>query len=273
MSVTDNIRFGLHKSGLTKAQVEQRVDEALNLVHLTNLRDRKPKELSGGQQQRVALARAVATKADLVLMDEPLSNLDAKLRAEMRAEIVRLHETLGMTIVYVTHDQIEAMTMANRILVLSDGRIQQIGTPAELFDHPANRFVADFIGSPSMNFMQVYARGGEFTAPEFVDAHVQFSGTDKVADGQYVLGVRPEDFAIVPNLTSAAAFPLVVDSCAFLGTSTTINAHNDNLNLVILVSGRAEYDCGATINVELPSATKRHLFDAQTGNRIEVFAQ
>lgn len=206
-------------------------------------------------------------------MDEPLSNLDAKLRAEMRSEIVRLHDTLGMTIVYVTHDQVEAMTMADRILVLSDGQIQQIGTPAALFNHLANRFVADFIGSPSMNFMQVYARDGELTAPEVVDAHIRFNAAGGLADGQYVLGVRPEDFTVVPDLASAMAFPLTVDSCAFLGTSTTINAHNDNLSLVLMVPGQATYAHGATINVELPQADKRHLFDLQTGARIEVGVQ
>ncbi len=159
MTVRDNLAFGLKLRKVPKAEIERRVKEAAETIQLSNLLDRKPKELSGGQRQRVALGRAIVREPAVFLMDEPLSNLDAKLRVQTRAEIARLHQRLGTTTVYVTHDQVEAMTMGSRIAVMSDGLLQQVGTPQELYDHPANRFVAGFIGSPAMNFVNVTASG------------------------------------------------------------------------------------------------------------------
>jgi len=155
MSIRDNLAFGLKLRHIPSAQIEARVKEAAAILDLSRYLDRKPRELSGGQRQRVALGRAIVREPAVFLMDEPLSNLDAKLRVETRANILRLHQRLNTTFVYVTHDQIEAMTMGTRIAVMNEGRLQQVGTPQELYDRPINRFVAGFIGSPSMNFATV----------------------------------------------------------------------------------------------------------------------
>src|SRR6187431_2527524 len=159
MTVRDNLAFGLKLRKVPKADINKRVDQAARIIELTNLLDRKPKQLSGGQRQRVALGRAIVREPAVFLMDEPLSNLDAKLRVQTRAEIARLHQRLRTTIVYVTHDQVEAMTMGSRIAVMNDGVMQQVGAPQVLYDTPINRFVAGFIGSPSMNFTEVHAEG------------------------------------------------------------------------------------------------------------------
>src|SRR6187399_1521612 len=159
MSVRENLAFGLKLRKVPKAEIERRVNEAAETIQLQKLLDRKPKELSGGQRQRVALGRAIVREPAVFLMDEPLSNLDAKLRVETRANIARLHQRLKVTTVYVTHDQVEAMTMGQRIAVMSDARLQQVGTPQSLYDEPINRFVAGFIGSPSMNFLPVTLQG------------------------------------------------------------------------------------------------------------------
>src|SRR6266571_2753687 len=168
MTVRDNMAFGLKLRKLPKADIEKRVNEAAGILSLEKLLDRKPKELSGGQRQRVALGRAIVREPAVFLMDEPLSNLDAKLRVQTRAEIARLHRRLKTTTIYVTHDQVEAMTMGMRIAVMSEGILQQVGPPQQLYDQPVNRFVAGFIGSPSMNFMDVTldssADGGTLTS-------------------------------------------------------------------------------------------------------------
>src|SRR5260221_14022993 len=159
MSVRENLAFGLKLRKVPKAEIERRVKETAETIQLEKLLDRKPKELSGGQRQRVALGRAIVREPAVFLMDEPLSNLDAKLRVQTRAEIARLHQRLETTIVYVTHDQVEAMTMGSRIAVMNEGLLQQVGTPQSLYDTPINRFVAGFIGSPSMNFVEVHMEG------------------------------------------------------------------------------------------------------------------
>ncbi len=158
MSVRDNLAFGLKLRKVPKPEIEKRINEAAGILQLEKLLDRKPKELSGGQRQRVALGRAIVREPAVFLMDEPLSNLDAKLRVQTRAEIARLHQRLGTTMVYVTHDQVEAMTMGQRIAVMSEGLLQQVGTPQQLYDTPINRFVAGFIGSPAMNFVELADR-------------------------------------------------------------------------------------------------------------------
>src|SRR5690606_7268902 len=162
MTVRENLSFGLRMRKYPKAEIEARVQEAAAILGIGDMLDRKPKQLSGGQRQRVAVGRAIVRKPAVFLFDEPLSNLDAKLRVQMRTEIAKLHDRLGATMVYVTHDQVEAMTMGDRIVVLRDGEIQQIDTPLHLYDHPANQFVAGFIGSPAMNFVagEVVAEGG-----------------------------------------------------------------------------------------------------------------
>lgn len=194
MTVRQNIRFGLEEEeGYTSAERDERVVEVAETLGIADLLDRKPDELSGGQQQRVALGRAIVRDPDVFLMDEPLSNLDAKLRTQMRTEIQRIQEDLGVTTVYVTHDQTEAMTMADRIVILNDGKLQQVDPPERCYDEPNNEFVAGFIGSPSMNFFEVTATdddgGVRFESPSF-----EFTLDVDVPSGEYTLGVRPEDF-------------------------------------------------------------------------------
>lgn len=174
MSVRENMAFGLKLRKFPKTTIEERVQEAAAILQLADYLERKPKALSGGQRQRVALGRAIVRKPKVFLFDEPLSNLDAKLRNHMRAEIMELHQRLAATIIYVTHDQVEAMTMGSRIVVMKDGLVQQVAEPIELYNRPANLFVAGFIGSPTMNFVDGTATGGRFEAPD-----VRFALTDE----------------------------------------------------------------------------------------------
>ena len=200
MSVRDNIAFGLKMSKTPKAEIERQVAEAARILQMEPLLHRRPRELSGGQRQRVAIGRAIVRHPKLFLFDEPLSNLDAELRAQMRAEIARLHRALGVTMIYVTHDQVEAMTLADRIVVLRAGRVEQIGTPQDLYDRPANTFVAGFIGSPKMNFLNVKVAGVEgnalvlshpgFAAP--VRATPRSGAAAQKAGSDVILGLRPE---------------------------------------------------------------------------------
>jgi multiple sugar transport system ATP-binding protein len=195
MTVAENMGFNLKLSGVSKPEIEKRVAEAARMLALGDLLDRKPSQLSGGQRQRVAMGRAVVRDPAVFLFDEPLSNLDAKLRVQMRTEIKTLHQNVGTTSVYVTHDQIEAMTLADRIVVLNGGRIEQVGTPLDLYRTPANLFVAGFIGSPAMNFLDAEVDGGgERPAARLTDGTVvQLDGARKVKPGQAVkLGIRPE---------------------------------------------------------------------------------
>nr|WP_206042362.1 sn-glycerol-3-phosphate ABC transporter ATP-binding protein UgpC [Haloarcula argentinensis] len=193
MTVRENMSFGLQLSGEYDDQIEQRVTEAAELLEISDLMDDLPKQLSGGQQQRVALGRAIVRDPEVFLMDEPLSNLDAKLRTQMRTEIQRIQEELDVTTIYVTHDQTEAMTMADRIVILNQGELQQVAPPEHCYDKPNNKFVAGFIGSPSMNFFEVSVTnsGGRATLHS---ATVEFTVDLDIPDGEYTLGVRPEDF-------------------------------------------------------------------------------
>jgi multiple sugar transport system ATP-binding protein/lactose/L-arabinose transport system ATP-binding protein len=195
MNVRDNIAFGLKMAKTPKAEIEKQVSEAARILQMEALLDRRPRELSGGQRQRVAIGRAIVRHPKLFLFDEPLSNLDAELRAQMRTEIARLHSALGVTMIYVTHDQVEAMTLADRIVVLRAGRVEQIGSPQELYDQPANTFVAGFIGSPKMNFLTVTAStdGGALalTHPSFA-APVRVTTRGGFPGGELLMGLRPE---------------------------------------------------------------------------------
>jgi multiple sugar transport system ATP-binding protein len=191
MTVEKNMSFGLRISGAPKAEIARRVQRAAEMLQLESLLDRKPAQLSGGQRQRVAIGRAIVREAGVYLFDEPLSNLDAKLRAELRRELKLLHQRLGSTMVYVTHDQAEAMTLATRIVVMQGGHIQQIGTPAEVYERPANRFVAGFLGSPCMNFID-----GQFDPARRFSAgalHLDLAPGQAAAAGRVTLAVRPED--------------------------------------------------------------------------------
>jgi lactose/L-arabinose transport system ATP-binding protein len=226
MNVSDNIGFGLRMNGMPKAEVKKKVDEAAAILHLGDLLERKPKQLSGGQRQRVAIGRAIVRNPDVFLFDEPLSNLDAELRVQMRLEIARLHEQLAATMVYVTHDQVEAMTLADRIVVLRAGRVEQVGTPLELYDDPDNLFVAGFIGSPRMNFIRAnMGSDGRLTLPELGGVSVPLELTTAPASGtDLVLGIRPEHFDAAGSVSVTVAVDLVEhlggSSFAYAGSGT-----------------------------------------------------
>ncbi len=195
LSVFENIAFGLRLHNLGQREIRNRVERAANSLHLDQLLERKPKQLSGGQRQRVAIGRAIVKQPKLFLFDEPLSNLDAKLRVQMRVELLNLHYETRNTVVYVTHDQVEAMTMADKIVILNDGQIEQLGSPMDLYEHPANKFVAGFIGSPQMNFLAAEIRNSDSSGPALMSpvfGQVHFSVEKAPAVGMVTLGIRPE---------------------------------------------------------------------------------
>ncbi|WP_171232224.1 ABC transporter ATP-binding protein [Ruegeria sp. HKCCA4812] len=195
MSVAENMGFGLRMNGVPKAEIDQKVQEASSILKLDPYLKRKPKALSGGQRQRVAIGRAIVRGPEVFLFDEPLSNLDAELRVEMRVEIARLHQEIGATMIYVTHDQVEAMTMADKIVVLRDGRIEQVGAPMDLYRDPDNRFVAGFIGSPAMNFLDCDYADGHVTHPA-LGQPLPVSATVPAVTDKVTLGMRPEHIHI-----------------------------------------------------------------------------
>jgi multiple sugar transport system ATP-binding protein len=231
MSVRDNLAFGLKLRGTSGEVIDQRVNEAAEMLGLTPLLDRKPKALSGGQRQRVALGRAIVREPQVFLMDEPLSNLDAKLRVQTRAEIIKLQERLGTTTVYVTHDQVEAMTMGNRIAVMNLGIIQQLDTPENLYDRPANMFVATFIGSPAMNvFPAEVANGGEGIMLAFEGVKIRVPTArvgklDSMVGQQVVAGVRPEHLTLKNGMPAPedATMTLPIDLVEPLGSETLLH--------------------------------------------------
>lgn len=201
MTVEKNISYGLKNMKVPAAEIKKKVDWAIDILGLSEYRYRKPKNLSGGQRQRVALGRAIVKDQKLFLMDEPLSNLDAKLRVSMRSEISKLHRQLGSTTIYVTHDQVEAMTMADRIVIMKDGVIQQVGKPMDLYEHPANKFVAGFIGSPQMNFYEVKVAGNTMTFSDGSKMQLPESVVTRLngRQGTLVLGIRGEDIKLDPQ--------------------------------------------------------------------------
>ncbi|WP_462410598.1 ABC transporter ATP-binding protein [Neobacillus sp. Marseille-QA0830] len=275
MSVYDNMAFGLKLRKFPKAEIDQRVIEAAKILGLEPYLSRKPKALSGGQRQRVALGRAIVRDAKVFLMDEPLSNLDAKLRMQMRAEISKLHQRLQTTTIYVTHDQTEAMTMASRIVVMKDGVIQQVGTPKEVYEKPNNVFVGGFIGSPSMNFLQ-----GKFEDGKFVAGTVSFAlpeGKSKLLQEQQyegkdiIFGIRPED--IHDDLTTHDVYPgskmnVQIDVSELTGAETILYTSIDGQELIARVNARTDIIPGQTIEVAF-DMNKGHFFDADTEMRIK----
>ena len=232
MSVYDNLAFGLKLRKVAKADIDRRVKEAAGMLDLGRLLERKPKALSGGQRQRVALGRAIVREPKVFLMDEPLSNLDAKLRVETRANIARLHQRLKTTTVYVTHDQVEAMTMGDRIAVMNEGRLQQVGSPQELYDQPVNRFVAGFIGSPSMNFVDVTVAGGDSggaggrleAAGITIPVPARMGDAIRHAAGKpMVAGFRPEHFEFASTTDEVATVSGVAEVVEFLGNDELLH--------------------------------------------------
>ena len=262
MTVAENIGFPLKIRGLPAAQIEPAVRKAAQQVELMDYLQRRPKELSGGQRQRVALARAIVRQPAVFLMDEPLSNLDAKLRVTMRAHIKHLHHSLGVTTLYVTHDQIEAMTLADRVVVMSRARIQQIGAPQDIYERPANLFVAGFIGSPPMNLVPGRLAGGVFSAPG-----VRIAGFAAADSANVVLGVRPEDVGVVAADDVAAAVTAEVFAFELTGDATLVTIKQGDL----MITAKAGKDFRSAMGVRVGfslGAGRCHLFDAGTQARI-----
>jgi ABC-type sugar transport system ATPase subunit len=269
MDVAQNMSFALRLAGRPAAEIQAKVAAAAKVLNIEHLLQRKPKELSGGQRQRVAIGRAIVREPQVFLFDEPLSNLDAKLRGHMRAELALLHERLGKTTLYVTHDQVEAMTLAGRIVIFDQGRIQQVGTPGEVFNHPANLFVAGFIGTPTMNFFKARLavengaarlRGNGFVLP----APAWLPPVARGAEQPLVVGVRPQMFK--PG-DSADALPVKVDVVEYLGTESQIVGHlqvPDGQRVSAIVPGDAKGLLHQ--GVRLAVATEAlHVFDADSG--------
>jgi lactose/L-arabinose transport system ATP-binding protein len=269
MSVGDNIGFGLRMKGVPRAEVQRKVKEAAGVLRLEKLLSRKPKELSGGQRQRVAIGRAIVRNPDVFLFDEPLSNLDAELRVQMRLEIARLHKQIGATMIYVTHDQVEAMTLADRIVVLRDGRIEQVGSPLSLYGDPGNIFVAGFIGSPRMNFLtaMVEERHGALVARllDFADVVIPLSIDAPLSLGQAVtVGVRPEHL----GEGGSVALRATVEVVERLGDSTLAYVRQSgDTPLTVSWRGAPDLTSGATIAAGF-NPTRAFYFDSSTGVRL-----
>ncbi len=264
MSVFDNMAYGLRIRGFAKTDIKVRVDRAAAILELGSLLDRKPRALSGGQRQRVAMGRAIVREPAVFLFDEPLSNLDAKLRVQMRFEIQKLHRRLGTTSLYVTHDQVEAMTLAQRMIVMNAGRAEQIGTPMDVYENPATRYVAGFIGSPSMNFLAGKSEGGGRIALDHGGAVRHASGA---AEGgrTVTVGIRPEHLA--PSGAFDAHFSGVVEMIEQLGADTLVHlSHGEDLVTARLPHG-AHPEVGSTLHL-MADPVRVYLFDAANGARI-----
>ena len=257
MTVAQNMAFGLELRGMAKADRKAAVDRAAAILQLDGLLDRKPRQLSGGQRQRVAMGRAIVRDPALFLFDEPLSNLDAKLRVEMRLEIKRLHRDLGATSLYVTHDQIEAMTMGDLLIVLNEGRVEQIGPPLDVYERPNSTFVASFIGSPPMNFIPAEVSG------EKLHLGGQTLPVPAAADGPVIVGIRPEHLILSPN---SNGYAVSIDDVEPQGAETLIYSRLEQSPLVIRHQGR--FDATGERCALSFDPTSLHLFDAETGHRL-----
>ncbi len=267
LSVYDNMAYGLRVRGTPRPEIERRVQEAARILELGQLLQRKPRQLSGGQRQRVAMGRAIVRDPQVFLFDEPLSNLDAKLRVQMRIEIKALHQRLKTTTIYVTHDQIEAMTMADRIVVMHDGIVEQVGTPLELYDHPSNLFVAGFIGSPAMNFIEgTLRRDGGAPVLEAKGGSLALPASTPGADGQKVtLGIRPEHLSI--SATGPASLDAVVEVVEPTGADTHVVAIAFGQQVQAVFTERHAFAPGARVAL-CPRAEAIHLFDTASGRHL-----
>jgi multiple sugar transport system ATP-binding protein len=262
-TVEQNMAFALKLRKTDPAVVAERVKRAADILDLNPYLKRYPRQLSGGQRQRVAMGRAIVRNPQVFLFDEPLSNLDAKLRVQMRTEIKELHQRLKTTTIYVTHDQIEAMTMADKIVVMRDGRIEQVGAPLELFDRPANLFVAGFIGSPSMNLLKGVVRRGDKPVVEIAGTPFPIAASSKVENGRNVVyGVRPEHLEIHPD-----GVPAKISVVEPTGSETLVFLRFGEGELVALFRERHDFKPGDTLHLK-PRLDQVHLFDAETDSRI-----
>jgi multiple sugar transport system ATP-binding protein len=265
MTVRNNMAFSLQLAKVDKAAIEQKVMRAAQILGLEPYLERYPRQLSGGQRQRVAMGRAIVRDPQVFLFDEPLSNLDAKLRVAMRSEIKELHQRLKTTSIYVTHDQIEAMTMGDQIVVMRDGRVEQIGNPLQLYDHPANQFVAGFIGSPAMNFLPGTLRRADGSAfVELNDGTRIAAPASAAQDGQpIVFGTRPEHL----SLSGAGGIPAEVVVLEPTGMDTFIACRHHGMDIAAVFRERHDFAPGTSLHL-VPDLARSHLFDAQTGQRI-----
>ncbi|MGX9116290.1 ABC transporter ATP-binding protein [Mesorhizobium sp. BHbsci] len=262
-TVEQNMAFALKLRKTDPAVVAERVKRAADILDLNPYLKRYPRQLSGGQRQRVAMGRAIVRNPQVFLFDEPLSNLDAKLRVQMRTEIKELHQRLKTTTIYVTHDQIEAMTMADKIVVMRDGRIEQVGAPLELFDRPANLFVAGFIGSPSMNLLKGVVRKGDKPVVEIAGTPFPIAANSAVEDGRKVVyGVRPEHLEIHPD-----GVPAKISVVEPTGSETLVFLRFGEGEMVALFRERHDFKPGDTLHLK-PRLDQVHLFDAETGRRL-----
>jgi len=275
MTVYDNMAFGLKLRKMPKVDIDKRVQNAADILGLKAYLDRKPKALSGGQRQRVALGRAIVRDAKVFLMDEPLSNLDAKLRVQMRAEIIKLHERIGTTTIYVTHDQIEAMTMASRIVVMKDGYIHQVGAPKDIYDNPNNIFVGGFIGTPPMNFIYGKVTNDLFVG-EGISVKVPIDKIKLLKENDFlnkdlVLGIRPEEIHDHEELKQKHKESLVtlkVDVAELLGSETHIHARIVDQELIAKVSARTDIKIGDEIELAF-DMSKAHFFNPESEERLK----
>jgi len=281
MTVYENMAFSLKLKKVDKDIIDKKVREAAEILDITQYLERKPKALSGGQRQRVAIGRAIVRNPKVFLMDEPLSNLDAKLRNQMRAEIIKLRQRIDTTFIYVTHDQTEAMTLGDRIVIMRDGEIQQIGTPQEVFDHPANLFVAGFIGMPQMNFYDAkLVKDGAAYAVELENAHIVLSdekqtnlAASNVAPQAITLGVRPEHIALMGD--GAQMIHGTVDVSEMMGSAVHLHVNACGRDTIIIVQtmdlrgpNRVDYTTGSPIAFTF-GGNVVHMFDPKTGKNLE----
>ena len=277
MSVYENMAFGLRIRHVPKEEIDKRVNEAARILDILDQLDKKPKAMSGGQRQRVALGRAIVRKPKVFLLDEPLSNLDAKLRSSMRSEITRLHKVLGTTFIYVTHDQVEAMTMGTKIVVMRDGVIQQVDSPMNLYDYPANEFVAGFIGTPQMNFIPaklsfdkkdivISLANGDIKVSE--EEFYKLNKINVLQNKEITIGIRPEHVKIVEK-TSKNAYPYTITAIEVLGNESNffVESKEGGLKLTIKAHRNDDLHVGDTINLEF-EVNKMHLFDKHTSKTL-----
>jgi len=273
MSAAQNMKFGMKSvSDFSDDEIDRRVEEAAETLDITDLLGRKPKELSGGERQRVAIGRALVREPKVFLLDEPLSNLDAKLRVQMRAELLKLHGELDTTTIYVTHDQTEAMTLGDRVAVLNHGELQQVAPPQELYDFPSNRFVAEFIGEPAMNVFSVavrqHDRGYVVDHDGFTITVPDGNGLDAAANSDVTFGVRPEDVSLASNLPQGVeTFEATVTVREPLGELLLLHCDVGGDELQVKVEPRSQIQPGDTIEVGF-NEERLHLFDAETGDVI-----
>ena len=272
MTVEKNIAYGLQNMKVPKDEIKKKVDYAINMLGLEEYRKRKPKNLSGGQRQRVALGRAIVKNQKLFLMDEPLSNLDAKLRVSMRTEIPRIHREIGATTIYVTHDQVEAMTMADRIVIMKDGIVQQVGKPMDLYDHPVNKFVAGFIGSPQMNFFDVVVDGDKLTFSDGASMTLPDRIASKLSchNKKLILGIRGEDIK-VDNLSLDTfknnILQAKINDTEIMGNDNNLYFTFGNTNAVARVSKYDVKEIGETLSF-IFETHHLHFFDPDTENAL-----